>query len=41
MWTWKNKKFCNFADDSTIYSYGNDLPKIKVNLICTIQNILQ
>ena len=31
----------NFANDSTIYSCGKDVPKNKKNLICTMKNILK
>ena len=32
---------CNFADDNTIYSCGENVPKIKEDLICTMKNILK
>ena len=32
---------CNFADDDTVYSYGNDLAKIKEYQICTMKDILK
>ena len=37
----KPSEICNFADDSTIYSCGKDLPKTKGDLICTMKNILK
>ena len=34
-------EICNFADGSTVYSCGKDLPKIKDDLICTMKNVLK
>ena len=37
----EKSEILNFADDSTIYSCGKDLPKIKEDFICTMKNILK
>ena len=37
----EKSEICNFPYDSTVYSCGKHLPKIKEDLICTMKNILK
>ena len=37
----EKSKICNFTDDNTLNLCGKDLPKIKEDLICTMENILK
>ena len=37
----EKSEICNFADDSTTYSRGKDLPTIKEDLICAMKSILK
>ena len=37
----KKSETCNSADDNTMYSCGENVPKVKEDLICTMKNILK
>ena len=37
----EKSEICNFAGDSTVYSCGKDIAKIKEDLICTMKNVLK
>ena len=37
----EKSEICNFADDSTVYSCGKDIAKIKEDLICSMKNVLK